>query len=263
MPKLSGFVLGVLLCGGCLHAATAWSVPVGASDSDGAISGYANFYISDCITGPVSSCTLDIAITNTQVNPKSAGQLISGLSFQLLNAGTSLPATGTLSNVINNNSNGDGTGGAVTVMNSNKTTTTTTTTPARWDFGTVAQMGQGVAGFDLTTLTGGKPLDMIMAAGPDNNANSSITGHSPTLMGTVDFQITGMVGLTTSTVLSNVNFYFGTGPDYHIAGICTSGCGTISTTGATPPPSAPEPISLALAGSGLLGVALLQRRRRA
>lgn len=260
MRGLAGFVLSVFLCGGSLHAGTTWSVPAGASDSDGAISGYANFYISDCVTGPTSSCTLNIAITNTQVNPKSAGQLISGLSFQLLNAGTALPATGTLSDVINNNSNGDGTGSAVTVMNSDKTTTTTTTTPARWDFGTVAQMGQGVAGFDLTTLTGGKPLDMIMAIGPDNNANSSITGHSPTLMGTVDFQITGMVGLTTSTVLSGVNFYFGTGPDYHIAGLCTTDCGTISTTGATPPPSVPEPFSFALAGSGLLGLALLRRR---
>lgn len=264
MYRLSGFILGVLLCGGCLHAATAWTVPAGASDKDGAISGYANFYISDCVTGPTSSCTLNIAITNTQVNPKSAGQLISGLSFQLLNAGTSLPATGVLSDAINNNSNGDGTGGAVTVMNGNKTTTTTTTTPARWDFGTVAQMGQGVAGFDLSTLTGGKPLDMIMAAGPDTAANSSITGHSPTLMGTVDFQITGMVGLTTSTILSNVNFYFGTGPDYHIAGLCTSDCGTIPTAGAPPPPgSVPEPFSFALAGGGLLGLALLRRRRSA
>jgi MYXO-CTERM domain-containing protein len=260
MRGLVGLTLGLFLGGGCLQAATAWSIPAGASDSDGAISGYANFYISDCVTGPTSSCTLNIAITNTQVNPNAAGQLISGLSFQLLNAGTALPATGTLSNAINNNSNGDGTGGAVTVMNSDKTTTTTTTTPERWDFGTVAQMGQGVAGFDLTTLTGGKPLDMIMAAGSDSNANPSITGHSPTLMGTVDFEITGMVGLTTSTVLSNVNFYMGTGPDYHIAGLCTSGCGTISTTGATPPPSAPEPFSLALAGSGLLALALLRRR---
>jgi MYXO-CTERM domain-containing protein len=264
MVRLSGFVLGIFLCGGCLQASTAWSIPAGSHDNDGALSGYVNFYLSDCVTGPTSSCTLNVAITNTQVNPKAAGQLISGLSFQLLNAGTSLPATGTLSDTINNNSNGDGTGGAVTVMNSNKTTTTTTTTPARWDFGTVAQMGQGVAGFDLTTLTGGKPYYMIMAAGPDNNANSSITTHSPTLMGTVDFEITNMVGLTTSTVLSNVNFYFGTGPDTHVAGVCTSGCGTISTTGATPPPpSVPEPFSFALAGSGLIGLAVLRRRRSA
>src|SRR6185312_8954518 len=217
MRQLSGLVLGVFLCGGCLHASTAWSIPAGAHDSDGALAGYVNFYLSDCVTGPTSSCTLNIAITNTEVNPTSAGQLISGLSFQLLNAGTSLPATGTLSDAINNNSNGSGTGGAVTVMNSDKSTTTTTVTPARWDFGTVAQMGQGVAGFDLTTLTGGRPLDMIMAAGPDSNINPSITGHSPTLVGTVDFQITGMVGLTTSTVLDSVNFYFGTGPDIHYA----------------------------------------------
>lgn len=240
-----------------MHAATAWSILSGASDSDGALAGYANFYLSDCVTGPTASCTLNIAITNTEVNPKSAGQLISGLSFQLMNAGTALPATGTLSDTINNDSNGNGTGGAVTVVNSDLSTSSTTTTPTRWDFGTVAQMGQGVAGFDLTTLTGGSPKYMIMAAGPDNNVNASVTGHSPTLMGTVDFQIVGMAGLTTSTVLSSVNFYFGTGPDAHYGGTCTSGCGTISTGGQQG--AVPEPFSFVLAAGGLIAVAFRRR----
>ncbi|HVY92004.1 MAG TPA: hypothetical protein VHA14_04615 [Bryobacteraceae bacterium] len=254
---ISKLLTAMVLFGGCMYASTAWSIPSGASDSDGALAGYANFYLSDCVTGPAASCTLNIAITNTEVNPKSAGQLISGLSFQLMNAGTALPATGTLSDTINNDSNGNGTGGAVTVVNSDLSTSTTTTTPARWDFGTVAQMGQGVAGFDLTTLTGGSPQYMIMAAGPDNNVNASVTGHSPTLMGTVDFQIVGMEGLTTSTVLSSVNFYFGTGPDAHYAGTCTTGCGSISTGGQG---AVPEPFSFVLAGGGLLGLAVLRRR---
>ncbi len=258
MRGLAGLALGVFLCGGCLQAGTVWSIPNGSHDTDGDVAGYVDFFVTDCVTGATSSCTLNIAITNTEVNPKAAGQLISGLSFELLNAGTELPSTGTLSNTINNNSNGNGTGGAVTVMNSNKTLTTTTTTPARWDFGTVAEMGQGISGYDLSTLTGGKPLDMIMAAGSDSNANNSITGHSPTLMGTVDFRITGMVGLTSATVVDAVNFYFGTGPDAHLAGICTSNCQ--STTGATPPPAVPEPFSFALAGSGLVALALLRRR---
>jgi MYXO-CTERM domain-containing protein len=246
----------MFLCGGCLQASTAWSIPAGAHASDGDLAGYASFYLSDCVTGPTSSCSLNIAITNTEVNATSAGQLISGLSFQLLNAGTSLPATGTLSDAINNNSNGDGTGGAVTVRNSDGSTTTTTTTPARWD------SGAGAGGFYLTTITGGKPRYLIMADGPDSSANASIAQHSPSLVGTVDFEITGIVGLTTSTILSNVKFYFGTGPDSHTSGICTSGCGTISTTGAGPGPSpVPEPFSLLLAGSGLLGLGLLRRRR--
>jgi hypothetical protein len=221
--------------------------------SDGPVGGSANFYLSDCVTGPTSSCSLNIAITSSVVNPTSAGQLISGISFQLLNAGTSLAATGTLSDAINNNSNGDGTGGAVTVRNDDGSTTTTTATPDRWD------LGAGAGGFYLTTITQGKPLYLIMAEGPDSNANASIGQHSPSLVGTVDFEITGIEGLTTSTVLSNVKFYFGTGPDTHVAGVCTSDCGTITTTGATPP-SVPEPFSLMLAGSGLLGVALLRRR---
>jgi MYXO-CTERM domain-containing protein len=254
MIRLSGFILGAFLCGGCLQASTAWSVPTGAQDSaNEAVAGYANFYLSDCVTGPTSSCTLNIAITNTEANATSAGQLISGLSFQLLNAGTSLPATGTLSDAINNNSNGNGTGGAVTVRNNDGSTTTTTATPDRWD------LGAGGGGFYLTTLSGSKPRYLIMADGADSNANASIYQHSPSLVGTVDFEITDIVGLTTSTVLSNVKFYFGTGPETTLSGVCTADCGTITTTGATPP-SVPEPFSLMLAGSGLLALGLLRRR---
>jgi hypothetical protein len=243
--------MGIALCGGCLHAATAWSIPAGAHDKDGDLAGYVNFYLSDCVTGPAASCSLNIAITNTEVNPKAAGQLISGLSFQLLNAGTALPATGTLSDAINNNSNGDGTGGAVTVIDGNSTTTTTTR-PERWE------LSQDGNAFKLNTLTGGSPEYMIMAAGSTDNANPSITNRA-TLMGTVDFQITGITGLTASTVLNSVTFFFGTGPDAHTGGICTSGCGPITTTGAEPAPT-PEPFSLALAGGGLLAVVILRRR---
>jgi hypothetical protein len=226
---------------------------VNSQDDDGAVSGYANFYLSDCVTGAVDSCTLDIAITSTQVDPRAAGQLISGISFSLLNAGTSLAATGTLSDTINNNSNGNGTGGAV-ALDGDPDADFTTTTPDRWDL--LAKQG---GGFYLTTITQGQPQYMIMGAGPDPDANASIGNFSPSLMGTVDFQITDIVGLKSSTKLDSVSFYFGTGPDAHIGGVCTSGCGTISTTGAQPGP-VPEPFSMVLAGSGLLALGILRRR---
>jgi len=245
-------VFGVLA--GSLSANSIYVIPSGFTDSDGPVSGSAVFSVSDCVAGVNPSCTLNIAITDTQANPTGAGQLISGLSFQLLNAGTPLSGTGTLSGSINNDSNGDGTGGAVTVVNPDLSTSTTTTTPARWKFGTVAQQGQGSAGFDLTTLTGGSPQYMIMGPGPYSSANSSVTGHSPSLAGTVDFSITGFSGLTASTSLSAVEFFFGTGPDASKGLTCTSNCGSIGGT------ATPEPFSLALAGGGLCALGFLRRR---
>jgi len=252
------FVFAVVA--GCLNASTGtfYSIPSGFSDGDGPVSGTVLFGLSNCVTGSSPSCTLNIAITDTEANPKGAGQLLSGLSFLLQNAGTTLPDIGTLSDTINNDSNGNGTGGAVTVLSASLTTTTTTSKPGTWQFGTVSQEGQGKAGFDLTTLTGGSPENMIIGPGPYTNANSSITGHSPSLAGTVDFSISDFPGLTTSTVLSDVNFFFGTGPDASEALTCTSGCsGTISTGVIT---ATPEPFSLFLAGGALIAIGLLRRR---
>lgn len=252
---------GAVLCAGALSANSIYSIPAGATDKDGALSGYATFYLSNCVTSPVTTCTLNIAITNTQANPTAAGQLISGLSFDLENNGVTLSGTGILSDAINNNSNGNGSGGAVTVLNENMTTTTTTATPGRWDFGTVAQMGQGVAGFDLTTLTGGQPEYLMIASQYSSNLNSSITGHSPTLVGTVDFQITGLQGLSQSTVLSSVYFFMGTQPDAQIAGVCTSGCGGVIQTTTSSQGAVPEPFSLLLTGSALAALGMVRRRQ--
>jgi hypothetical protein len=238
---------------GCVYADTAYSIPAWYSDKDGSVTGYVDFFLTNCTTGVNASCTLNIAITDTQANPTAAGQLVSGLSFALTNAGTALTVPGTLSGTINNNSNGNGTGGAVTVLDSSFNATTTTATPSSW------QIAAGQTGFYLNDLTGGKPQDMIIGPGPYTNANPSITGHDPSLAGTVDFAITGFPGLTPTTVLSSVKFFFGTGPDASQTLTCTSNCGgPISVTGAS---ATPEPFSLSLVGGGLLALALMRRRR--
>jgi len=101
----------------------------------------------------------------------------------------------------------------------------------------------------LNDLGGGQPIDGIIGpangSGVYSNANGSIAGngpHNPFLNQTGTFTITA-AGVTTASTISAVDISFGTVP---------SGPGTNNT---------PEPGTLVLFGSGLLGVAGIVRRR--
>jgi len=113
----------------------------------------------------------------------------------------------------------------------------------------------------LTTLSGGNPDRLII--GPDSlgnfnptlgglfdNANASIIGDNPTILGSATFVITA-TGVTTSSTLSNVVFGVGTANE------------TIPGTKISElPPPTPEPASLAIWGLGALGCAIAGYRRR-
>jgi len=88
-------------------------------------------------------------------------------------------------------------------------------------------------------------------------------------MGPVYFQISGISGLTSSTDVSNISILFGdsgagNSPSGYVtlsSGNCTAfGPGSCSN-GLIGYSQLPEPVSFLLAGSGLLALALLMRRR--
>jgi hypothetical protein len=194
----------------------------------------------------VAGCALDITLQNNIADPVSAGQLLSNLAFNLSNDLTSLTSPGTLSDTISN-----GSGGAVTVVDFQNGNSTTTTKPAQWQFGYTS------GSFFLNDLTGGQPVDMIIGSGPYNNANTGITmSHNPSL-GTTMFEISGITGLSTSTMISNVVVSFGGGPDGFSSVVSCTGNNCGSTQNPTP-----EPATLALTGLGLLGLGAIGRRLR-
>lgn len=192
---------------------------------------------------------LTVVLNDTQANPRSAGDLLSGIEIALsgsLGAPTLQSQSGQL----------------ITVKSTSGPYTTSAGPPNHWGVGTSA--GSLVLETAGSFAVGGKPINMVI--GPPNgsgnysNANSSIDdGHfSPYINGTGTFVILDSA-ITPSTTITGVKFNFGTKPDTLLTGVrCASGsanCGTI--------PSVPEPSALALVGGALVLFGLMWRRRAA
>ncbi|MDE3178676.1 MAG: PEP-CTERM sorting domain-containing protein [Acidobacteriota bacterium] len=188
--------------------------------------------------------TVTIVLNNLQGNFSNAGQLLSDFSVDLSDSSTATPTVTSNGNLINVGSFKDTPPGQVTSAG---------TGPSLWtpSFAAGIPSGESVSLNGLNGNFGLGPSHLVIGAactgGNYCDADGSIAGngpHNPMYQGTLTFTITGFTGITSSTTASNAVFSFGT------------------TAGDDVPGSVvPEPASLLLFGTGLLGLGLIVRRK--
>ena len=184
----------------------------------------------------VSSNDIHVVLTNLLNNPKSIGQALSFLFFQVDNGTTvgTLSSSSAMSRDVNRS-------------------------------GTYEDVGVVATGWKL--LGSGAQMELCdigcAAAGPDNtliggpgangkySSNASIAGngpHNPFLVGNAVFDL-AVTGVTYQSKITNVTFGFGTTAGYNVG----AGGSTVATV--------PEPSAILLLASCIGAIALVTRRK--
>jgi hypothetical protein len=191
---------------------------------------------------------LTVVLTDTQANPRSAGDLLS--SIEITPSGS--VGTPTLSSQA---------GSLITVTSTTGPYTTSPGPPTHWGVGVVTTNCEtGTSCIALETAgpvaVGGKPINMIIgppdAMGNYSNVNGSFihAGFGPFINGTGTFVIAD-AAITSATTIAGVTFDFGTGPDTFLPGVPVP----------APPIGRGLPVLLAV-GSMLFGAKLVERSKK-
>lgn len=189
--------------------------------------------------------TLTVVLTDLEVNPRSAGDLLSGIELG------GLGGTPTLFSQA---------GQLITVSSANGPYTISSGPPTHWGVGaTGGNVFLETAG---SYAAGGQPINMIIGPADTNgnysSSNNSINdGHfSPYIDGAGTF-VLDLSGITAASNLTDltVDLLFGTTPDY-------SKLASFIGTSNQDPLSTPLPGAFPLFVSGLGGLALLRLRRK-
>lgn len=199
-------VSAVALCATSLFAETDCSTPPGATVPGGTVNAQAAFTAGDGF--------ITVSVTNNLADPRSAGQLLSGLAFTLSSGQTS----GTLGP---NSAN-------IRTVNADHTFLDFGPSSTGWALQSNFNGGLFLCVL-CTDLGAAGPKDLLIGApatdGKYDSANRSIAGnkpHNPFTAGTATFLVF-VPGLTSDATVTTATFFFSTAEGVSVTGACSPG----------------------------------------
>ncbi|HXP87215.1 MAG TPA: hypothetical protein VN841_20960 [Bryobacteraceae bacterium] len=206
--RLTQSLLIPVIAGAMTLAAQNCSTVPGATDSDGSVSANATF--------SVGNGTVTVTVSNSLADPRSAGQLLNGVSFTL----TSGLTGGTLASDL----------AQLRRVNSGGTFIDTPGGPSDMGWALDPNFNGGYFLCVLCTDLGGTgPKHLLIGdpalSGTYASANASIAGnkpHNPFTSGTATFTI-NVPGVMASDSVNSATFFFSTQEGVSVAGSCIGG----------------------------------------